>query len=573
MDTQTIRVLLIEDSHVQAQMVMAELAKASHPSFHIEYADRFSVALERLEQGGIDAILTDLELPDSTGLDTVVRLRAHSPAIALIVMTGTYKEEELGLEAIRQGAQDYVFKDPLDIPLVVRVVRYALERKRAEKIILTSAELLRQKAEAFERSNAELVEYQRNLQASLKDLGEAKARLEAQKESLEVANKRLQELGILKDEFVANVNHELRTPLTAIKEGISLMLDGALGAVNDDQLDFLKTVDDNIDRLTELISNMLDLSKIEAGRLRLLRRRLEIWPLIETTLNSYKAIAGPRTVQVDRAEVPAVFADPNRILQVLGNLFSNAVKFTKDNGTIRWFVHERDGQVAVSVQDDGVGMSKDELPELFEKFSQVGDGQTKLRSTGLGLTLCKELVELHRGQITVTSEPGKGSTFTFTLPLYTPAVALEASFEELVESARRTLQEAVGVIVLDNEPLLEFARGPQAGRRTERLEQVVEFVGKYLHHNDVVLSITPRWVVIVAITDALGVHAIVRRMQQALPQWPGTEAERRLAQRVSVGAALYPADGDDVHQLFAKAIERLGHGLPTATGTSPRPGV
>ena len=252
------------------------------------------------------------------------------------------------------------------------------------------------------------------------------ARLHSQEE-LRSANKRLVELSRIKDDFIAKVSHDLRTPLTAIKEGISLTLEGALGQVNDEQRDFLAMVDRNLERLTELIGNMLDLSKVEAGRLAMAPTRVALRPLIDTTINSYKAMTGRRTVTVECAGVPEVFADPNRLLQVLGNLLSNAVKFTREDGRISFAAETRNGQVAVSVRDDGEGIAKDDLPKLFQKFSQVGSESSKLKGTGLGLVLCKELVEMHQGTISVSSEPGAGTAFTFTLPMYTPEVAEEPS--------------------------------------------------------------------------------------------------------------------------------------------------
>jgi len=250
------------------------------------------------------------------------------------------------------------------------------------------------------------------------------ARLQSQEE-LRSANKRLVELGRIKDEFLAKVSHDLRTPLTAINEGISLMLEGALGGVNDEQRDFLAMVDQNLARLTELIGNMLDLSKVEAGRLAMVPARVALRPLIETTVKNYQTITGRRTVTVECDGVPDVFADPNRLLQVLGNLFSNAVKFTREDGRITFAAKPRNGQVAVSVRDDGEGIAKDDLPKLFQKFSQVGPESARLKGTGLGLVLCKELVEMHQGTISVSSEPGAGTTFTFTLPIYAPQPADE----------------------------------------------------------------------------------------------------------------------------------------------------
>ncbi len=222
---------------------------------------------------------------------------------------------------------------------------------------------------------------------------------------------------------MANVSHELRTPLTAIKEGISLIADRVVGPINDEQEDFLKTIDQSVERLAELISNLLDLSRIDAGKFRLSRQRVKFSQVVETLLTDYKTIAGHRAVQASVGGIPDVFADPDRLLQILGNLFSNAVKFTNDNGTVKISAQKQGGLVAVSVEDDGIGITHDDLPKLFHKFSQVGKKTTQ--GTGLGLAIVKQLVEMHQGSIFVVSNPGKGSRFTFTLPIYTPHILTE----------------------------------------------------------------------------------------------------------------------------------------------------
>jgi len=383
---------------------------------------------------------------------------------------------------------------------------------------------------------------------------------------LQAANVKLKELAAVKDEFVAKASHELRTPLTAIKEGISLMLDAALGPINDEQLDFMKTVDENIDRLTELISNMLDISKIEAGRMRLQRRRVDLRQLLETTLSGYRAFAGKRTLTTEPGEVPHVFADSNRIIQVLGNFISNAVKFSPANGAITFSLALRNGSVAVSVKDNGMGITQDDVPKLFKKFSQVGEGQNKPRGTGLGLALCKELVEMHRGAIAVDSVLGAGTTFTFTLPVYTSSFVLEESFAELVEAATANQQEAVTLVAIDNEPLLGRWPQAQADQRVWHLEQVVEGVRKHLHRGDMVLAIEPHWVVVLAIADAEGAQAMMSRLRPALREWSDALVGTSEGAPVNFGAAVYPLDGASVHDLFAKATSQLNQGLAAVRG-------
>jgi len=278
--------------------------------------------------------------------------------------------------------------------------------------------------------------------------GELEIRVQERTADLRMANKRLEDVSKLKDEFVSIVSHELRTPLVSVKGALDLVLDATLGPINDEQHEYLDIVQGNVNRLSELITTILDVSKIESGRLSLVRQRMDVPQLIEASLKSYKGLSGSRTFTADLAPVPAVFADPSRILQVVSNLLTNAVKFTPEQGTITVAVAPQDGMVAVSVQDTGVGIAEGDLPKLFQKFSQVGEKEAKRTGTGLGLVLCKQLIELHRGTIAVSSELGKGTRFTFTLPPYTTPFVLQESLEELLEAAKRTQQDAVAVIAL-----------------------------------------------------------------------------------------------------------------------------
>lgn len=352
----------------------------------------------------------------------------------------------------------------------------------------------------------------------------------------------LKDVVLLKDEYVAKVSHDLRTPLTAIKEGIALVLDEALGPINADQKDFLKTADESIDRLTELINTVLDLSKIEAGRLRLSRRRLAIAGLVETMLSSYRMVAGERRIEIEKEDVPDVFADSNRIIQVLGNLFSNAVKFTAADGVIRFRVR-RDGEssVAVCVSDNGSGIAAADLPKLFQKFSQVGAGQTKPRSTGLGLALCKELIELHQGSITAASELGKGTTFTFMLPVHTAEFALKESFRELVDFAARIQQSTVGVLVL----ALVVGKQNENGS-SSAVKQAAEFVRMRIEQGDIVIPYGHDQVIVLALTDAPGLKAMSERLQQL--------GRKESPIPFHCSAVLYPKDGQDIEGLVHKAL-------------------
>ncbi|MBI3322549.1 MAG: CHASE domain-containing protein [Candidatus Omnitrophica bacterium] len=419
---------------------------------------------------------------------------------------------------------------------VLVIFRDVTERKRLEDDI-------RQKAYELGGRNEELKRRESVMRSLLEDLASSKERVEEKTREVEAINRRLQEMAALKDEFVAKVSHELRTPLTSIKEGINLMMDGALGATTGDQQEFLRTMDGDIDRLTELINNMLDISKIESGRMRLVRRRVNITELIRATVRSYQPVAAGRKVAEQFQPVPDVFIDSNRILQVLGNLFTNAVKYGQEGGQITFGVERKGASVLVWIEDEGEGIAPVDLPKLFKKFSQVGRRDAaRPRGTGLGLAVCKELVELHGGKIEVQSELGKGSRFILHLPVYTDEFALQESFREIrdYEAADQGTGLALVAVQVEN---------TNGGGPAENLSKVTEEVRRHLHHADVVLELQPCWVVALAAADPQGVQTIVKRLRQSLP---GAEQYR-------IGTAVYPADGQDAVALFDHARQATKH--------------
>ncbi len=379
-------------------------------------------------------------------------------------------------------------------------------------------------------------------------------------EQLEILNQQLRELSDRKSQFVALVGHELRTPLTVIKEVASIVLDQVMGPLNQKQRDFLLKIEKSVDRLTELINNLLDLSKIEAGKIHLARKPVDIRATIESAIDSYKAIAGARTFQTSLAPLPDVYADPNRIFQVLGNLLTNAIKFTPENGTITVLTERQPGCAAVSVRDNGMGIGPEDLPKLFQKFSQVGEIRNRVKGTGLGLALCKELAEMHKGTIHVTSVPAKGTTFTFTLPFYSTEFALQESLEELIDTAKKSHKTILGMIVLKTERPSKTGAGPgpQESVRTQgqTAGKIAAFVRDRIKQEDAVIDIEPDRVAVLSIADHPGLLAIGERLVKDLRDSLNTTA--------TFGIAVYPTDGRDAQSLLAQT-SASPHPLETST--------
>ena len=259
-------------------------------------------------------------------------------------------------------------------------------------------------------------------------------------ENLRKANEKLKEYNQLKDEFVSTASHELRTPLSIIMGAIRLILDEIPGKIVEEQRDVLATAMENVQRLSRIVDSLLTISKIESGRLDLRKTVVNICELIKDTVSNYEPLSQEKGICLD-CKVPEqsvdICLDPDKTKEVLINLISNSIKFTPEGGWIKVICTEEDGEVLVSVQDSGVGIAKEDVPKLFDKFTQfdrkAGPGE---KGTGLGLAIVKKLVEMHDGKIKVESEVGQGTIFTISLPLTTETLAedLPAEADELVET-------------------------------------------------------------------------------------------------------------------------------------------
>lgn len=232
------------------------------------------------------------------------------------------------------------------------------------------------------------------------------------------------EVDRMKSDFVALASHELRTPLNSINGFVSLLLDGQAGDLSEQQQQLLNIVKRNSDRLSTLVTDILDLSRIESGKMELQRFSIHLVPLIRhvVTLLQPQIDAKQQRLTLDvPANLPDVFGDPDRIVQILVNLLANAHKYTPAEGSICIAVHAEQQHLRVDIHDTGVGLAPDQQEQIFTKFFRATHYMTQeVDGTGLGLAITKSLVELHEGGITVQSVQGHGSTFSFTLPYAVP---------------------------------------------------------------------------------------------------------------------------------------------------------
>jgi signal transduction histidine kinase len=223
-----------------------------------------------------------------------------------------------------------------------------------------------------------------------------------------------------KSEFLANMSHELRTPLNAIIGFSEVLSERLFGELNDKQDEYLRDIYASGQHLLSLINDILDLSKIEAGRMELEVADFDLPTAIDNALALVRERAGRRGIKLGREidqRVGMIQGDERKVKQVLLNLLSNALKFTPESGRIDVRAAVNDGVLEISVADTGVGIAPEDQEAIFEEFRQVGTADRKVEGTGLGLALSRKFVELHGGRIWVKSQLGAGATFTFTIPV------------------------------------------------------------------------------------------------------------------------------------------------------------
>jgi signal transduction histidine kinase len=368
-----IRVLLIEDNPADARFIEVMLAESTALDFRLTWAGNLTDGVRALQAGEFDVVLLDLGLPESTGLDTLERLRASTPLPTLVVFSGL-TDEGVAVQALQSGAQDYLVKGQVDGPQLARSIRYALGRFQTE--------------EALRRRTQELSEA---------------------KERAEIANR-------AKSTFLACMSHDLRTPLNGILGFAQLLqMDGALDAR---QMTAVRAIRDSGEHLLALINDILDLAKIEAGKVELVPAEVEPRRLFETAVELIRMKAAQRNglrvlCELSPGLPTKLNVDERRLRQVVLNLLDNAVKFT-DTGHVRLCVeHRSPSRLCVQVEDTGVGMGEEELARIFQPFEQVGGVQRRGAGTGLGLVISRKFVQLMGGDLQVSSRPGAGTTFSF----------------------------------------------------------------------------------------------------------------------------------------------------------------
>ena len=376
---------------------------------------------------------------------------------------------------------------------------------------------------------------------------------------LEKANQELKRVDEMKSEFVSVASHELRTPLATIKNAVQLVLRGKAGEINDNQTNFLALAEKNINRLTNILNDLLDLSRIEAGKVGMKFEELDLRVSIDFVLFSLKSQAHGKTIHLESEiakDLPFVYGDREKVEQILTNLIGNAIKFTPEGGKVTVSARLSDkvkNAVGISVHDTGIGIPEDQLEKVFEKFHQVESPLHHSASgTGLGLAITKGLVEAHQGQIWVESELEKGSTFTFSLP-FSKGEKREPQFRFALDWEFRRAQENHTPFTLF---LIEVLR--QRGKpENNQLNQLEEMLKKCFVRKGDVLFKRERDYIWAAFCEAdlKGAQVIRQRIEGETQKHLMQGTDRSLV--IKVGAATYPEEAITKRELFRRAKAQL----------------
>lgn len=378
---------LIIDDDPEAVLLMGmrlNEACAADQRFILEGADTLSSGLAEIARGDYDVILLDLTLPDSRGLDTVKAVIPKAGGIPIVVLTAL-EDEALGLEAIALGAQDFLNKDRLNMTLLGRSVRFAIERSA---LLRELRELEKLRAEVRERRKADQ----------------------------------------FKDRLLGAVSHELRSPLTVAQAAVANLAEGLVGPLTAGQAELVDMASRNLDRLGRLVMNALDYSRLDSGRANLEFRRVDARRLITELASDWKrSRAKPLSVEVELEEsLPPVRADVDHFAQLLSNLLDNAGRHAA--GAVRVSAKSDGGMVRVTVEDDGPGVPSGRAEEIFAPYMQLARGKGEgYKGTGLGLAICREIAALSGGRIWLDETAEHGARFHFELPRWTAASAAAAA--------------------------------------------------------------------------------------------------------------------------------------------------
>lgn len=371
----------------------------------------------------------------------------------------------------------------------------------------------------------------------------------------------------LKDELISVVSHELRTPLTVIKGSINNLLDGITGILNDKQRTVLSTTKRNADRLSRLIDDLLDLSRLESGHVKVNRKQITPASLIQDIVQNFhpQAEQGKITIETNIPEVIAqINADHDMICQVLSNLVTNTLRYAKSKVTLSTKQLPSDNGtefVQFTISDDGIGIDPQYHDRLFNKFEQINrpQGGSGYKGTGLGLAICKEIISLHNGKIWIESEPGKGTNFCFTIPVYQEKEEILDELKRLIEQSKK-YQKPLAFMTMAITNLNTISKHCTEKDIEWMLNDISkEIHGKALRKSDVIKyqKDSKEFFIILNDTNTVEAKTISKRIHNITKDCfcPGNTG--KIFADLNIGIAMYPDDEKDADKLMALSLKEI----------------
>jgi signal transduction histidine kinase len=492
-----LRILVVDDSPEDRAVYRRLLEQAPEHAYTLVETALGEEGLRLARQEAPDCLLLDYRLPDLDGLEFLSRLRAEPllPLVPVIVLTGQ-GSEAVAVEAMKGGAQDYLLKDAISRRGLQKAVANAIE-----KVALLRA--VEQRTAEVARANEELqreVAERKRAETALQGMyGELEALVRQRTAELSRAKRQAEEANRMKDEFLATLSHELRTPLNAMLGWAQVLRMGKLDEAATARA--LETIERNARAQAQLIADLLDVSRIITGKLRLEFQPVELSRIVAAALDSIRPAADAKEIRLKIALDPLagpVLGDADRLQQVAWNLLSNAIKFTPREGTVEVRLRQTGSNAEVQVGDSGVGIRPSFLPYVFDRFRQAESAGTRSHGgLGLGLSIVRHLVELHGGTVAVESAgAGQGATFSVLLPVRAALTGTAPLVEagEGPDSPREApaLLQGLHVLVVEDE---EDARDllltalEQRGARVTAVPSVADALARFAAgHPDVLVS-------------------------------------------------------------------------------------
>ncbi|CAN5505755.1 hypothetical protein BH10CYA1_BH10CYA1_40110 [soil metagenome] len=359
-----LKILIVEDSSVFANAIEHLLRRKHTGVGAILRAETVESAIDQLTDKEIAIVLLDLTLPDSAGIETLRTVAGHTTA-PIVVLTGD-DDENLALEALSHGAQDYLVKGDITQGQLVRSINYAIERQKCNQLIAEKIRLYEQR-----------------------------------------------------DDFIATLTHDLKNPLIGANRILELIVDGTLGKLPAQHAGLLISVKESNEALIAMIRNLLDVYKFDKNFAVLQKESTDLMGLVQEYIKTVQPLLDDKNIQItlDCQNSGEISAERNSMMRVIQNLVENAIKFTPNQGQILirvWYEHSK---TYFQVTDSGAGIPEEERKQLFQRFFQGRRGRAAYTGTGLGLYLCRQIIEAHNGKIWCENyEETNGATFTVALP-------------------------------------------------------------------------------------------------------------------------------------------------------------